>query len=651
MSDYFTYEDEDGDPVRRVKKWYKDGRKQFSQEHWNGGSWVRGVKGTEDVPYHLPLILDCIERGEEAIWIVEGEKDADNMREAFGVVATTNAGGAGKWRDYHSRFLRGAEKVNIVYDKDPEGRAHAWTVFDSLRRFGIPDIRFLQAKEGKDATDHINGGWGIGDFVRAKPKRLPPQQKEERKSEDVSDNLPAAFQLALVKLRDLGVVSLEDPIEQQYNTVCPAHDDKNPSLSIRPGQVGRDSVSVMVTCHAGCTAQDIANALGIDQREFTEFSQEEQTKIDLLTQTEYERQMARRAAQIRILEEQTSGKIVKLAGNPETGKDELKQPLEPEKWLVKDWFTYGSVTTLIADAKAGKTALSIGLMNSICNDEPFLGKYEVTFPESARVLYFNFDMTVNQFRTYLHDIDTWKNPDRFIVKHLGAGEFPFWRDDVRADFVQFCLEMNVQLWVVDTLQMFGQGFITDENNNTEIAALYGLVKSIVREAGVPHTLITHHRGRAKDERARGASALDGATDAWWMLTMEDREIFDSPRKLGARGRGIGQSPIALDFDVATGLYSTTGMRATRKPVGDSRVGKYAELCRKVKAYFDEKKSWPRGNVVRSMLTGENAVRNSVIEEAVELELIRKVVVAGRSYEVVLTSAGLAAVNADGKWTV
>ena len=41
---------------------------------------------------------------------------------------------------------------------------------------------------------------------------------------------------------------------------CPAHDDKNPSLSIGVGDDGR----VLLYCHAGCSHRDICSAIGID---------------------------------------------------------------------------------------------------------------------------------------------------------------------------------------------------------------------------------------------------------------------------------------------------------------------------------------------------------------------------------------------------
>lgn len=53
------------------------------------------VQGTRQVPYRLPELVAA--PLSSAIYIVEGEKDADRLA-ALGLVATCNAGGAGKWK-------------------------------------------------------------------------------------------------------------------------------------------------------------------------------------------------------------------------------------------------------------------------------------------------------------------------------------------------------------------------------------------------------------------------------------------------------------------------------------------------------------------------------------------------------------------------
>ena len=51
--------------------------------------------------------------------------------------------------------------------------------------------------------------------------------------------------------------------KNQWMACCPAHDDRNPSLSIKEGQDGR----VLVHCFAGCGASDVLGAVGMELRD------------------------------------------------------------------------------------------------------------------------------------------------------------------------------------------------------------------------------------------------------------------------------------------------------------------------------------------------------------------------------------------------
>jgi putative DNA primase/helicase len=42
---------------------------------------------------------------------------------------------------------------------------------------------------------------------------------------------------------------------------CPAHDYRNPSLSVTEGDDGR----VLLNCHADCSFEEIVRALGVEQ--------------------------------------------------------------------------------------------------------------------------------------------------------------------------------------------------------------------------------------------------------------------------------------------------------------------------------------------------------------------------------------------------
>jgi putative DNA primase/helicase len=98
--------------------------KDFRQRAANG-SW--SLAGVRRVLYRLPELLASAPR---AVFIAEGEKDVDALAK-LGLIATTNAGGAGKWRTEYGEALRG-RPVFILPDNDEPGAKHAQQVAASL---------------------------------------------------------------------------------------------------------------------------------------------------------------------------------------------------------------------------------------------------------------------------------------------------------------------------------------------------------------------------------------------------------------------------------------------------------------------------------------------------------------------------------------
>jgi hypothetical protein len=134
----YRYEDKDGGHVFNVIR-YSD--KTFSQQTADG-QW--SMDGVERIPYRLTQMLAGIKDGKD-ILILEGEKDCDNA-EKIGLVATTFAGGAGKWREEYSKWFQEA-KVICLPDNDPPGRngmhliaSKIEKVAESVRWLELPDV-------------------------------------------------------------------------------------------------------------------------------------------------------------------------------------------------------------------------------------------------------------------------------------------------------------------------------------------------------------------------------------------------------------------------------------------------------------------------------------------------------------------------------
>jgi hypothetical protein len=162
----YLYRDESGAVVHGVTrcdaKCFAQWRPDDSTK--SGRRWSlndkQGNRLVRLVPFRLPELLKAkIE--DRVAFICEGEKDALALVD-HGLVATCNAGGAGKWTSEHAQFLEGMD-VTVVADRDDKGRDHAVAVVDSLR--GIArSIYVVQAKTGKDAADHFAAGHTDSEF-------------------------------------------------------------------------------------------------------------------------------------------------------------------------------------------------------------------------------------------------------------------------------------------------------------------------------------------------------------------------------------------------------------------------------------------------------------------------------------------------------
>lgn len=155
----YPYVDEEGETLFVVERLFP---KSFRQKRPDGsGGWIYKLNGVRRVPYQLPKVLDAAVRG-DTVYVVEGEKDVAAI-ERLGSTATTNSGGAGKWRDEYAKHLSGAEVV-VVADADNAGRKHAAQVAASVRRYAS-SVTVVEPAEGKDVAEHLATGRTLAELV------------------------------------------------------------------------------------------------------------------------------------------------------------------------------------------------------------------------------------------------------------------------------------------------------------------------------------------------------------------------------------------------------------------------------------------------------------------------------------------------------
>jgi hypothetical protein len=219
----YDYRNEDGQLLYQVVRLEP---KTFRQRQPDGRSgWVWSVKGVRPVLYRLPELLEVAQ--ERPVLVVEGEKDADNLAR-LGVTATTNAGGAGKWRAEYSETLRGADVI-LLPDNDEAGRDHMHAVAAFLAgivaRSRVLDLaeHWPQCPAKGDISDWITAGGTVEELwrlVETTPEWKPderPQQHGANKGESVEKPWPtmdeAAFHgLAGDIVRTLDPHTEADPI-------------------------------------------------------------------------------------------------------------------------------------------------------------------------------------------------------------------------------------------------------------------------------------------------------------------------------------------------------------------------------------------------------------------------------------------------------
>jgi hypothetical protein len=139
---HYDYRDETGDPLFQVVRLEP---KTFRQRRPDGkGGWIWQLGEVRRVLYRLPELIGAIAE-ERPVFITEGEKDCDNLQR-LGIPATTNPGGAGKWKPEYSKALRGANVI-LLADNDEAGRKHVDEVGAALtgiaarvRRLDLPNL-------------------------------------------------------------------------------------------------------------------------------------------------------------------------------------------------------------------------------------------------------------------------------------------------------------------------------------------------------------------------------------------------------------------------------------------------------------------------------------------------------------------------------
>jgi len=148
----YNYTDEKDKLLFQVVRFKPKG---FSQRRPDEkGEWIYSLDGAERVLYCLPELI----KGPDPVFITEGEKDADNLV-SLGFTATTNSGGAGKWRGEYNPYFQDRDVI-ILPHNDPPGKDHSQKVANSLvdKAKSVKVLELPDLPQKGDLSDWLDNG-------------------------------------------------------------------------------------------------------------------------------------------------------------------------------------------------------------------------------------------------------------------------------------------------------------------------------------------------------------------------------------------------------------------------------------------------------------------------------------------------------------
>jgi hypothetical protein len=157
-----------------------DDPKGIDYEYKSAGKVVRTVHRTPAKQFRQSivekdLVTLYVTNGVESfdglnVWIPEGEKDAEVLA-SIGAVAVSAPMGASAWAKCDYSPLRTAASIQIIADRDKPGLERAYGLYELFKSWGM-EVYIFHPMVGKDATDHVVAGYGMGDFVDVAPPEI-----------------------------------------------------------------------------------------------------------------------------------------------------------------------------------------------------------------------------------------------------------------------------------------------------------------------------------------------------------------------------------------------------------------------------------------------------------------------------------------------
>jgi RecA-family ATPase len=204
---------------------------------------------------------------------------------------------------------------------------------------------------------------------------------------------------------------------------------------------------------------------------------------------------------------------------------------DPE-WLIEPIIPSQRHTVLFAPAKMGKSLLALEIAAAAATGTQWGG---IRFPEPIRVVYLDFEMTIDDVRERLSDMGYSSDDDLSALAYYSLPDLPTLDSPLGGQIVlDLAIAHDAQLVVIDTMARV----VVGEENSADTYRNFDRCTSLpLKRAGVA-VLRLDHAGKDLEKGQRGSSEKNGYADLVWSLVVTET----GQTTLRATHRRIGWAP-------------------------------------------------------------------------------------------------------------
>jgi hypothetical protein len=183
-----------------------------------------------------------------------------------------------------------------------------------------------------------------------------------------------------------------------------------------------------------------------------------------------------------------------------------------EQWLAEPVFPAGRLTALYAQAKQGKSEITLAVVAAVASGRPILGQPNHAGP--VDVMYLDYEMTIADLQERLEALGYTPNDDLSHLHYFLLPSLPALDTAEGAEtLAAMATELGVKAVVIDTM---GRAVEGEENSNDTYRLFARHTGLTLKSLGLT-VIRTDHAGKDRERGQRGASAKNDDADLVWRV--------------------------------------------------------------------------------------------------------------------------------------